>query len=65
MKEQTKLVDGYKHNPLPNRKTRRAQAKAKNKQAWAEANKQWSNLNKQTRINNGQSGETDGGQKTN
>lgn len=61
-----KPVAGYEHNHLPNRKTRREQAKAKNREAWSEANKQWSQFNKQTTRNiDGQSGETDGRKETN
>lgn len=67
-KNEPKLVDGYKHNPLPNRKQRREQARAKNKQAWYEANRQWQSLNNQTRIRGAEvenAGGSDGREKTN
>lgn len=43
-----KLAEGYKYNALPNRRTRRAQARSHNRNAWGEANRQWSDQNKQT-----------------
>lgn len=65
-KEEPKLVDGYKHNPLPNRKTRRMQAKQKNREAWGQANRQWAQYNNQTiKDVHGHSGETDGRKETN
>lgn len=43
-----KVAKGYQYNPLPNRRTRRLQARAKNREAWGEANRQWSSMNRQT-----------------
>lgn len=46
--DEPEYIEGYRHNPLPNRAQRRAQAKAHNRNAWGKANKDWSELNVQT-----------------
>lgn len=45
------IPQGFRGNPLPNRKTRRAQAQSKNRETWGEANEKWKGANVQTITN--------------